>query len=108
MHQDATGIAPLEVGTKKAVGIIEIGKDQIESTDVIHPVGIENGTGHEKGAERTVIHRTGRIEVVTLQGNLGEARVAKQLDVRIGPLLAQKTHRGQGDNEIAQGAAANE
>ena len=93
---------------EEAIRIVKVREHQVEVADVIHPPWIEHSARSKERAERAVIHGADRVEVVALQGNLRDARMAEHFDVRIGPALTQQTQGGKRDDEVTQGAAADE
>ncbi len=102
-------MTPLQVGPEKAVRIVEIGEDQIEAPDVIHPGRVRStARGVKKGAERPVVHRADAVEIMAVERDLGEVGMAKHVDVGPGPFFAQEPQRRQRDDEIAQPASADE
>jgi hypothetical protein len=105
--KDLSRFASLQVEEEKAVRIVEVGKDQIEIADVIHPGGIEDRARGEERAERPVIHRAGGVEVEAAQCDLGNAGMAEDFDVRVRPAFANEPHGGQGEDEVAQRTPSN-
>ena len=105
MGQDLNWIASLEVAQEKPVGIVEVGKDQIEIADIIHPFRIEDSMRSEESAQRTVIYRADSVEVMAIQANLGKTGLAEHLDVGIGPAFAQEAESGQRYDEITESTA---
>ena len=110
MGQQFAGPAAVQVGLEELVGIVKIGEHQVEAFEVIHPGRIEHGARHEEGAERPAIDRAHGVEVKTARTRhrIGQRGLAQQLEMGVGPALAQQPQRRQRDEEIAQRAAAND
>ena len=96
------------MGFKNFVRIIEVTQDEIETAEVAGQLGGQIGVSREKSDERSRFNRTNRIRVETSFGQRRDVFGAEDFDVRAGKAITQKFYRGQGEDEIADGAAADD
>jgi len=107
-RQESRGAARADIRFKNFLRIIEEAQDEIEAAEVIGQLGWELGVSREKPGERGRFHRTNCIRVKAFLGERGDGFGAENFEVRVREAIAQKFYRGQGEDEIADGATADD
>ena len=102
MRHDFPGLATFQVRLEEQVRVIKIREHQIEIADVIHPRRIEHRAWREERAERAVIYRAHRIEIITVQRDFRQSRMSEHFDVRVRPALAEQPQRRQCHDEVTE------
>ena len=90
------------------IGIKKVTQDQIETREVIGQLTGEVGVSSEGSSERHRVEGANGIGVKSFFGQSGDGFGAEDFQMRPGETIAQQFYRGQGKDEIADGAAAND
>ncbi|HSV62372.1 MAG TPA: hypothetical protein VLH83_03430 [Chthoniobacterales bacterium] len=96
------------IGFKNFIRVVEVTQDEIETAEVAGQLRGQLGVSGEKSGERSRFNRADRIGVEASFGKRGNVFGAEDFDVRVGIMIAEQSYRGQGEDEIADGAAADD
>src|SRR3954466_12532623 len=104
--QESRGTARPDIRFKNSVGIVEVAQDQIEIREVVAEIEWELGVRGEEPGERSGIQRANRIGVKAFMRQSDDVRNAENLKVRGRKPVPQQFDRRQREDEVANGAAA--
>src|SRR6185312_7945567 len=100
--------AALNVLLKNSVRIVEKREDQDEPREVIRQLRVEAAVAREKAGHRAGLDGTHFIRQSAGLGQLRDVRITKDFEMRVRKLSAQRRENRQRQNEIADGAAADD
>ena len=106
--EKSRGCALPHIRFENLIGIKEVTQDQIETREVIGQLSRELGVSGEGSGERHRVERPNGIGVEPFFGKSRDVFGSKNLQMRPGETIAQQLYRGQREDEIADGAAAND
>ena len=105
---ELTNQAAADVGFENPVRVVEIRNDQVELGEVIHQILFQCATAGEKPRQTARFNRLHAVRQTARHGELGDVRITKHFEVRLGKLSAQGGNGRQCENKIADGSAAND
>jgi hypothetical protein len=106
--EKSRGCAPPHIAFENLIGIEEVTHDQIETCEVIRQLPWKLGVSGEGSNERHGVERPNGIGVESLFGKSRDGFGTEDFQMRRGETITQQFYRGQGKDEIADGAAAND
>src|SRR6266700_7708620 len=95
-----------QVVYKDSIWIIQIADDQIETREIIYQFCWQFRVPREEAGERPVLDRACCLRVKPIFRKYRNVLVTKNLDMRTRTGVPQRLERRQGENEIADRAAA--
>ena len=97
-----------QVARKKPVGVVQIADDLLETGEVFAEFRVEFGLGIEKPGHRGVFDGTDGVRIPAADRQRDNVFVAQHFQPDVRERLAQQAERGQRQQEIADGTAAND
>ena len=101
-------LAAAEVSREVPVGIEEVAHHDVERLEVAHEIGLEDRPGREERSELGILDGASSIHETCHLGHRDEGPVAENLDLGLGIGRAEELDRGQREEEIPEGAAADD
>ena len=98
----------LRVRFEDSVRIVEVAQDQIEAGEIFEQLSRQLRAFREESGERSRLDRTDRVRIEALLRQRGDVFVTEYFQVRLREPIAQQLDRRQGQNEIADRAAADD
>jgi hypothetical protein len=105
--EKSRGYALPHIRFENLVGIKEVTQDQIETREVIGQFTGKLAVSGEGSSERCRVERPDGIGVESFLGKSRDGFGAENFQMRPGETIAQQSYRGQSEDEVADGAAAN-
>jgi len=102
------GSASPHVRFENFVRIEKITQDQIKPGEVFGKCSRKFNVAREKPGQRRGVERSNGVGVKPFFGQGRDVFYAEDLQMRGGETIAQQFYRGQGEDEIANGGAAND
>ena len=96
------------ISFENLVGIVKKTQDQVEAREVFGQFHRQLGIPREKSGKRCGFQRANRDCVEAFFGQRGDVFRAEDFEVRVGKLVPKQFNRGQREDEISDGAAAND
>ena len=100
--------ASLHVLCEEAVGVVEVGDDDVEAGEVVAHRVVEVAPIGEEARERAGFDGTDGIGEAAVQGERGDVRVAEDFEMRVGEPPPQRREHRQREDEVPDGSAAND
>lgn len=95
-----------DIGLEDFIRIVKIGQDEVETPEVGGEIGIQIAVAGEETGQGPGFDGSQLVD--PFRGELSDVRIAEQGQVSLGKLLAEGGDGGQGEDEIADGAAADD
>src|SRR4051812_2883887 len=96
----------LQITPKNLVRIVQKADHQVEAGEVMPQLGIELTVPGKKPGKRSMLNGANRVGIKSVLNDSRDMFVAEDLQTGGWKCIPQRFQRGQGQNEIADGAAA--
>ena len=97
-----------DVVAEDLIRVVEIGEDDVEAGEVFAQRRIEFPAPRKKPRRSPGFDGTDFVDHARVFGQGGDVRIAQHFEMGLGKLFSQRGQRGQGEDEIADGPAAND
>ena len=97
-----------DVRQKDFIRIVEVGNDDVEVRKVRLHFGGQLPVARKEGGQTAGLDGPGAIHEPSGHGELRDVRVAKHFEMDVGKLRANRSDGGQREDEITDGAAADD
>lgn len=100
--------ATADVGFENVVGVVKVGDDDVEFGEIVRQIFGEDAAAGEEAGEGAGFDGLDAVDEAAGLGELDNMGIAQDFEVGLGKLLPQGGDGGQREDEISNGAAAND